>query len=88
VVVARARKAGRDLVRQLTSGPERTGAVEELLELCADVPEARRTAKGQSICPAHVIGGRNLDVSGDVDMCPPRRIRVDCFRRREFGHTT
>src|SRR5918997_161077 len=88
VNVARARKAGPHLVRQLTSEPERTGDVEELLQLCADVPEARRTAKGQAICPAQVIGGRNLDLSGSVDMCPPRRIRVDCFRRREFGYTT
>ena len=64
VNVARARKAGRDLVRQLTSEPERTGDVEEeLLQLCADVPEARRTLKGQSICPAQVIGGRNLRCS-------------------------
>jgi hypothetical protein len=34
-----------------------------------------------------VIGGRNVDAGG-IDMCPPRRIRVDSFRRREFGDTT
>jgi hypothetical protein len=45
-------------------------------------------SRARSACPAHVIDGRNLDVSGGVDMCAPRRDRVDCFRRREFGETT
>ena len=40
--VGRARKTGCDLVRQLAGKPERTGAVEKLLQLGADVPEARR----------------------------------------------
>ncbi len=34
------------------------------------------------------MAGRNLDVSGGIDMRPPRQIRVDCCRRREFGYTT
>src|SRR4029450_3256446 len=62
VAVASAREAGRDLVGQLTGGPERAGAVEELLELCADVPEARRTAERQAVCPAHGVGGGNRGV--------------------------
>jgi hypothetical protein len=86
VAVARAREAGRDLVGQLAREPQRTGGVEELLELCADVPEARRAAEGQRVRPADVIEGRDLDVGGGVGMCPPRRVRVDRLGRRELGH--
>jgi hypothetical protein len=80
VNVARARKAGRDLVRKLTSGPERTGAVEELLELCADIPEPRWAPKRQRIRPADVIVGRDSDVGGGVDMRLPLWTRSDRFR--------
>ena len=86
--VGRARKAGRDLVRQLTGEPERTGAVEELLQLCVDVPEARRTAKASPSAQRMSSLVATLDCCRGLDVCPPRRVRIDCFRRRELGNTT
>lgn len=62
VFVACAGEPGGDLVRRLTRGPERTGAVEELLQLGAYAPEARGTAEGHSIRPAQVIDRGDLDV--------------------------